>query len=252
MDGAGISRAVLIQLGGYGIDHHRYIAGALQRWPDRLAGVGLVDVADPDAEVKLKALRDATGIRGVRLMGPLGPSHDRSACDLPAFAVCHRAGELGLHVNLYCPSDQVDNIESIVRALPDVVFSLDHLGICPETSAEVDRWARPRFAREPIPPSTYGRTLDLARYPNVHIKVSGEYAFSKMAYPFADMRPMVRGAFQAFGADRLMWCSDFPWIREEPGYGRLADLIDHHLPDLDPATRAAITGGNALRLWFPT
>jgi predicted TIM-barrel fold metal-dependent hydrolase len=251
MDGAGIERAVLIQLGGYGIGHHRYVAEAARHWSDRLAAVGLVDINGPEAVENLSALHEATGIRGIRLMGPLGPAGAASAHDLPAFAVCLRAAELGLNVNLYCPSDQVRNVEMIVRELPSVAFSMDHLGICPETAPEVDAWARPRFAHEPIPPNTYTQVLALAKYPNVHIKVSGEYAFSKGPYPYDDMRPMVQGVYRSFGPGRMMWCSDFPWIRSEPGYSRLADLIDHHLPDLDADARAAIMGGNAARLWFP-
>ena len=250
MDSARIDRAVLIQLGGYGIGHHRYVADALRGWPDRLAGVGLVDLSDPDPQARLGELYDATGIKGIRLMGPLGDPQAAAAHELPGLALCQRAGELGLNVNLYCPSDQVTNIERVVQALPAVTFSLDHLGICPATSAVVDHLARPRFDDEPIPPATYQEILAFSRYPNVYIKVSGEYAFSKMPYPFADMRPMVQQAYQAFGADRLMWCSDFPWICEEPGYTRLVGLVDHHLPGISQEEKALIMGGNALGVWF--
>ena len=36
------------------------------------------------------------------------------------------------------------------------------------------------------------------------------------------MKPMVERVYKAFGAERMMLCTDFPWIVEEPGYGRLA------------------------------
>lgn len=64
------------------------------------------------------------------------------------------------------------------------------------------------------------------------------------------MKPMVARALAAFGPQRLMWCTDFPWIVEEPGYGRLVALIDHHLPDLSPAEKEGIMGGNALQIWW--
>ena len=250
MDGAGVARAALIQMGGFGIEHHRYVARAVKRWPDRFAAVGLVDLADPDPPASLTRLHEATGIAGIRVMGPLGDSLAATAEDLTAFGLFQRAGELGLNVNLYCPSDQVANIETLVRALPRVTFSLDHLGICPATSAIVDRWRRPRFQDEPLPPATYERVLSLSRLPNVYVKISGEYAFSKQPYPFDDMRPMVEHVYRTFDADRMMWCSDFPWICEEPGYARLAALMDHHLPQLTTEEMALIVGGNGLRVWF--
>lgn len=129
--------------------------------------------------------------------------------------------------------------------------SLDHLGVCPSTSSTVDRWGRPRFDDEPIPPATYPEILGLATYPNVYIKVSGEDAFSKEPYPYEDMRPMVEQVYRAYGPERMMWCSDFPWIVEEPGYGPLAELMDHHLPGLPRYERDMILGGTALGIWFP-
>ncbi len=250
MDSANIDRAVLVQMSGFGAEHHRYVTQAVAQWPDRFAAVGLVDLGDPASPTRLTELHEATGIAGIRLMGPLGDPPAATLDDLPAYGLFDRADALGLNVNLYCPSDQIANIEKLVRAFPDIAVSLDHLGICPSTSPVVDRWRRPRFNDEPIPPPTYPQILDLARHANVYVKVSGEYAFSKETYPYADMRPMVERIFRAFGSERLMWCSDFPWIRAEPGYGRLATLLDHHLPHLADEQTALVMGGNALRVWF--
>jgi predicted TIM-barrel fold metal-dependent hydrolase len=183
-------------------------------------------------------------------MGSLGRTGAKTAEDLPAYGLLQRADELGINVNLYCPEDQVGNIHVVVRAFPGVTFSLDHLGVCSATAATIDRFQRPRFESEPIPPASYDQVLTLARYQNVYIKISGEYAFSRKPYPFADMRPMVERAYQTFGADRLMWCSDFPWIVDEPGYTQLAALIDRHLPHASMAEREQIMGGNAMRVWF--
>jgi predicted TIM-barrel fold metal-dependent hydrolase len=183
-------------------------------------------------------------------MERLGERGEAGVEKLAAYGLFQRAEQLGLNVNLYCQSDQISNIEMLVRAFPGVRVSLDHLGICPATAFAPDRWGRPRFDDEPIPPPTYSRILDLARYPNVYVKASGEYAFSKEPYPYGDVRPMVEQIYRAYGAERMMWCSDFPWIVEEPGYRRLAALLDHHLPRLAAGEKALIAGGNALEVWF--
>ena len=50
---------------------------------------------------------------------------------------------------------------------------------------------------------------------------------------------------RTFGADRLMWATDSPWILEEPGYENLTRVIDAQLPDLSEEQRALIMGGTA-------
>jgi len=250
MDAAGIDRAVLIDMGGTKIEHHRYVTQCVRQWPDRLTATGLVDVDDPDPPARLQELFEVTGIEGIRLAGELGdPSVERPE-DLSVYDLFQRADELGLNVNLYCQSAQIPCIEMLVRAFPRVNISLDHLGICPSTTFVPDRRGRPRFEDEPIPPSTHPRILDLAKYPNVYVKVSGEYAFSKVAYPHGDIKPMVEQIYEAYGAERMMWCTDFPWIVEVPGYRKLVELIDHHLPSISRNAKDMIMGGNALKIWF--
>jgi len=249
MDAAGIDRAVLIDMGGNRLEHHRYVTHCVKQWPDRFTATGLVNVNDPDPPSRLQELFETTEIEGIRL-GNLGDPAAERPEDLLAYGLFQRAAELGLNINVYGSSAQVPCIEMLVRAFPRVDVSLDHLGICPSTPLVPDRWKRPRFDDEEIPPPTYGQILDLAKYPNVYVKVSGEYAFSKMPYPYADMKPMVEKVCRAFGPGRMMWCTDSPWIVEEPGYGKLAALIDHHLPSLSTEEKEMIMGGNAFKIWF--
>ena len=49
-----------------------------------------------------------------------------------------------------------------------------------------------------------------------------------------------------------MWATDFPWILEDPGYGRLTGVIRELLPDLTETEHDAIMGATAKRfLRFP-
>ena len=49
-----------------------------------------------------------------------------------------------------------------------------------------------------------------------------------------------------------MWATDFPWIVDDPGYDKMAQVVDELLPDLTPPDRDAIMGGTAKRvLRFP-
>ena len=249
MDAAGIDRTVLIDMGGTKIKHHTYVTHCVKKWPDRFSATGLVDLGDPDPPARLRELFEATGIEGIRL-GDLGDATAAKAEDLKSYGLFECADELGLNINIYTRNEQVACVELLAAAFPNVNISLDHLGVMPTTPLEVDRWGRPRFNAEPLPPATFSRVLDLARFPNVYIKVSGEYAFSKVPWPYEDMKPLVEQVYQTYGPDRMMWCTDSPWILVEPGYQKLVDLLDHHLPASGRDEKDKIMGGTALKIWF--
>jgi predicted TIM-barrel fold metal-dependent hydrolase len=194
-------------------------------------------------------LVEATGIEGLRL-GDLGDPEAARVEDLKTYALFQCADELGLNVNIFTGGDQIACVEMLVAAFPQVPISLDHLGVMPTTPCRVDRWGRPRSDDEPLPPAAFPRILAMARFPNVYVKVSGEYAVSKVPWPYADMKPMVEQIYRAYGPERMMWCTDSPWILEEPGYQKLVDLLDCHLPSLSQEEKDQIMGGAALGIWF--
>jgi len=249
MDAAGIDRTVLIDMGGPKLEYHAYVTHCVKAWPDRFTATGLVDVNDPDPPARLRELVEATGIEGIRL-GSLGDPQADKPEDLQAYSLIQCAADLGININIYGGHAQISCMEMLIEAFPQVNFSLDHLGVLPSTPLVPDRWGRPRFSDEPLPPATYPRVVALSRFPNVYVKVSGEYAFSKEPWPYADMKPMVEQIYQAYGAERMMWCTDSPWILEEPGYQKLVELLDHHLPDLSRDEKDMIMGGTAMKVWF--
>ena len=51
---------------------------------------------------------------------------------------------------------------------------------------------------------------DLARFPNLHAKLTFLPTGTNTGYPCADMHATARAILAAFGADRCMWGSDFP------------------------------------------
>ncbi len=48
---------------------------------------------------------------------------------------------------------------------------------------------------------------------------------------------------------RMLWASDYPWIKQIPGYEPQLELVDHYLPNLTLEERAAIMGDTAARLF---
>ena len=88
--------------------------------------------------------------------------------------------------------------------------------------------------------------LRLARFPQVTMKYSGVAYSSKQEYPYRDAKPLVRRAFDAFGADRIIWgglgmnMADFE---------KASDLLDQMFDFAPESDRAKIRGVNAMRLF---
>ena len=91
-----------------------------------------------------------------------------------------------------------------------------------------------------------GNVLKLAKFPQVYMKYSGANYSSKEKYPFADVRPMVRRIYDAFGADRMVWGY---FGHDRAGFEKEVDLFEimfDHVPDAD---KEKIRGGTALKLF---
>ena len=93
--------------------------------------------------------------------------------------------------------DQIDKAMALADAAPELQFVLDHCGV----PAIKDRAEHPW--RENI--------AEIAKRPNVAVKVSGVVAYADPAvWTIDDIRPYVEHAIANFGWDRVVWGSDWP------------------------------------------
>lgn len=128
----------------------------------------------------------------------------------------------------------------ILARYPELRLLVSHLGLPP--------------AVEQAPPMAAARqvlevVLALAEFPGVHVKLSGFYALTEPGYnyPHQAAWPYVEALLAAFGADRLLWGSDFSpsleWVSFPQTFGLLAQM-----PFLDAAAITRIEGANLLAL----
>ncbi len=246
MASAGVDHAVVVALS----EHDEYLRDVLRDHPGRFAGIGLFDFSEPDPVAQLERRVEATGMQGMRFYGlDADPGSDpESIAVFPALAAM---AEHGLKVWFYGAPDQVAILDGVMDLLPDLQVVLNHLGFCPDITMElrVDDDGRPRFDVD-LPP----RSLELveriaARHRNLYVVFSGLYAFTRRPYPYRDLGETARRIFRAFGAERMLMASDWPWIKDNPGYREILDLVDHHLPNLTKEERAAVRGGTAASLF---
>jgi len=234
MDRHGVDRAVLIQYNGQ-FDND-YQAGCVRRYPDRFYSVVGLDTTRPDAPATLAALAEQ-GASGVRLRAEV-----RSPGDDP-LAIWRAAATLELPISVMGAAAQFasDEFVALVAALPTATLVIEHLG---SVNFPIDE-DKPYLVRR--------RAFDLARFPNVTMKIPGLGEFCRRPLPVRQPFPLERDdlailalALDAFGPDRLMWGSDFPPVCGREGYGNALAWAR----DAIPADQcAAIFGGTAARIF---
>ncbi|TWI58631.1 L-fuconolactonase [Pseudomonas duriflava] len=113
---------------------------------------------------------------------------------------------------------------------------LDHLGKPPVTHGNFQTWA------EQLAP--------LAALPHVHCKLSGLITEAEWATWQPDqLLPYLNQALELFGPERLLFGSDWPVCRLAGEYDQVYQLTQQALASLSASERAAIMGGNAIRLY---
>ena len=139
-------------------------------------------------------------------------------------ALWRRAGELGLVIETHFRPPVAAQVRGAVSQYPEFPVLLDHL-------------ARPREGDA----VEYADVLDLARFPQVYMKLSGLDMLGGTPPLYLESRIFTRQIADAFGADRLVWGGGSP------------AMVDAHLEHLPQSDRDKVKGGNLARLldFFP-
>jgi predicted TIM-barrel fold metal-dependent hydrolase len=218
----GVSGAVLVQVIYYGLDNS-YAADALRRYPDRFAGVCLVDPQDPDAPRKLEREVRERGFSGLRLR----PCHDRSStwlADPSTFPLWEKAAELGVTISILAHIEQLAMLSAPVERFPQVPVIVDHMAWPP-----LDEGAEGAAIQH---------LLRLARQPSVHVKITDPWAISREEeYPYRRAEPIFRRVFETFGPERCLWGSDWPLVDNHCSYGEALALYTREWDWLTDADR---------------
>ena len=238
MDRYGVDNAILTQM--IGQTDNRYQQDCVKRYPGRLSSVAWVDVDAPDVAMTIEKLA-LEGVSGIRLR----PSSFLPNGRLPE--AWRAVRETGLPVSCVGSAEafRAPGFSELVAKLEGTIVVLEHLGgnSTPITTDEQLAIRRQVFK--------------LAACPNVMLKVPGlgelmprdpkAWHFGR---PFENpTSPLVQEAVAAFGANRLMWGSDFPVVSSREGYGNALKLARIALDGLPNKDLNAIFGANARRVF---
>jgi predicted TIM-barrel fold metal-dependent hydrolase len=224
MEQHGVTRAALVQPSCYGYDAS-LLADQVAQQPHRYVGLGMIDPRQADVADRLSYWVQEQHLVGMRVLGRW--------LDAPYFTdLWRRAADLQAALAFLTGPIDLAPLEQAIQRLPATPIIIDHL-------------AHRRLTDR----AHCQQLLNLARYPQVYVKVSGLYALSAQPHPHTDAEWLVQAVIAAFGAQRLMWATDFPYIVDTDGYGKCLDYFQHQLPHTTADERAWICGGTANQLW---
>lgn len=241
MEKEGVDGALIVQPINHKYDHS-YVRSALQNHPTRFKGMLLHDPT-LDASKAVSRLEELSlqGFVGVRYNPYLWPKEGEgwsSMCNEGGMAVFRRCGELKMPVGIMCFQGlhlHYDDIVQFLQASPDTQVILDHFGF-----AAIDS------------DTTFQQLLSLAKYPAVHVKISALFRLK-------DESDGYQGVYEkrfvpllaAFGKDRLMFGSDFPFCLEQPDEYRMHTIVKRwcSLEEESATIETAVLGGTAEKLF---
>ena len=223
MDQGGIARSLISAwVGPRGaLISNDEVAGFVRQAPDRLAGVGSVDISRPRSAIReLRRCIRELGFKAIRVLPwlwEIPPTHARF---YPVYSECCELGvpfctQVG-HTGPLMPSEvgrPIPYIDQVAIDFPELAIVCGHIGY----------------------PWTEEMIAVATKHANVFIDTS---AYTVRRYP-----PAIVAYLAAHGRDKVMFGSNGPMIAPRKALEGLEDL------GLDAATRAAFLAGNALRVF---
>ena len=130
--------------------------------------------------------------------------------------------------------------------LPEAV---DFLKQVPDTKVVIDHIAKPSISTSQINDWKINMAL-VAGFPNVYCKVSGMMTEAKWpGWKYDDFAPYLDVVFDVFGADRLMYGSDWPVCLVAASYKEQLSIVLNYLETFSTSEKKRILGENAKRFY---
>lgn len=229
---AGVDKTVLVQsLDSYEDTDYMLETAARYEW---VAGVvGWVPLDRPDeAARKLEHYAQNRLFKGVRHL-----IHDEADPDWvvrqEVIEGLKTLASFGMSFDVVAVfPNHLKHVPTLAEKVPGLKMVIDHLAKPPIRSGELEPWAS-QLARA-------------ASYPNVYAKISGlNTAADPDSWTAESFRPYIDFAMERFGADRLMYGSDWPVCTLAGDYAKVWRETKRALADCSEREFEAIAGGTA-------
>lgn len=195
--------------------------------------VGWVDLESPEAPRTLDRLMNNPFFKGVRPM--LQDIADTNWILRPSVLEnLKQVAAKGLRLDALITPRHLSAISQLTDHIPELKIVIDHC-------------AKPVIAENSEPGQEWRNGMvELAKKPNVTCKISGLANEAGAKWNAEKLRPTVDHVIAVYGANRIMWGSDWPVLNLVGDYDKWRDVTAQLLDHLSNEERAAIYGGNAI------
>ena len=235
MDAHNVDWTVLVQTSWSTWDNG-YIADSVERFPDRFIGHGLIDPQDSDNAEQVRYWMKERGLAGFRFH-PMYYPDEKILLTQQNGPMWEEIAALDAIIQFHLRAAFADQVAVIAQRYPHLRLILDHMGY-PQVDTE-------EAAFQPI--------VELARYDNVHLKLSDVAGRSHQVFPYADVHPFIEKLLSVFGAERTVWGTGYPGHHRQkhnwPSLAQELQLIREGLPFLTDDDKDQILGGTAAQIW---
>jgi predicted TIM-barrel fold metal-dependent hydrolase len=214
-------------------------------YPERFAWVLRVNRNDPEVATIIRMVKQSPHGKAIRIIPGMNPMNVKAFADGEYNPVLKAVSENGLPLFLYLP-DQPELIAACAEKFPDLKIIVDHCGLY--NNAMRQGLSNSGTFTEEQQIQMFNKVLQLSKYSNVILKWA-HYStmFNIPAFPGEGLRPILRKAIEHFGAERIIWASDFSVNQIGENWGELLYSVKNNLT-LSDSEMSSILGGNARRL----
>ncbi|MEP7362571.1 MAG: amidohydrolase family protein [Acidobacteriota bacterium] len=192
------------------------IAELMKRHPGRIVAMRMHEMSEPGKPYSCACEADS-------------PIKNRDLSDPNVKGTWKACADLGIAMQMHFLPHHAPAIGKLAAQFRSMPVILDHMG-------------RPGQGT----PAAFDEVLKLAKLPKVYFKFSAVGSASKQKPPYADAATYVRRAFDAFGAERILWGGlghDMDQFKEAQA------TFDYHFAFATEAQRTLIRGVNAAKLF---
>ena len=216
MQQAGVDRVVLVPIRDLEPDvSNPYALETARLFPERFKVMALLDLGLPDTPAKLEQLLAQPEVKGIRLgvkrYSPEGLQW-----------IAEQSLRRGFPLALLGCRGGIGMLSTMIERNPDISALICHAALP---------------AEGPDPFAELDQVLAMARYPNIVVKVSAMTRWIDEPYPFRSLHHHIRRIYDAFGAQRMAWGSDYSWEAGRMPYSHTVDLFREACDFLTDADR---------------
>lgn len=197
--------------------------------------VGWIDLHDENLDSRLDYWSNELVVKGFRHVIEGEPKGDYLMQNTFQRGLT-KLSEKGYTYDLLIRPRHFQSTLDCVAKQSNLTFVLDHMAKPNIAENQYDDWAS--FIKE------------LAQFPNVYCKLSGIVTEAKWHnWQVEDLKPYVDFTLESFGAERVLYGSDWPVCTLSSSYEQWVNAVESLIGELSESERKMIWGGNAIRVY---